>query len=149
MMRGRKGPAWSVDINAPRERVFEYVADFSRHPEWSMDDMVISGHQGPTHEGATYDAEGTLRGKRNKSTVFVSEIDPPNRIEFEAQDSSGITGHVFTFTPQNGGTHVTRELYAVKQPALAPLLYVFFRGSINKNFNGALQKLKARVESGA
>lgn len=148
-MRGRKGPEWSVDINAPSERVFEYVADFSRHPEWGMDDMVIEGPKGPTHEGATYEAEGTLRGKRNKSTVFVSEIDPPKRIEFEAQDSSGIVGHVLTFTPSNGGTHVTRELYAIKQPALAPLMFVIFRGAINKNFNGALQKLKSNLERGA
>lgn len=148
MMRGRKGPSWSVVINAPRERVYEYVSDISRHPEWSPDNMQITGPTGPAHEGAMYEAEGTLRGKRNKSNVFVTELEPPNRLEFEAQDSSGIAGHVFTFTPDNGGTRVTRTLYGVKQPGLAPVLYLIYRGSINKNFNAALEKLKQRVEAG-
>lgn len=148
MMRGRKGPEWTVVIDAPREVVYEYVSDFSRHPEWGMDDMEVSGPEGPTHEGAMYDAVGTLRGKRNKSTVFVSELAPPDRIEFEAQDSRGLVGHVLTFTQQNGGTRVTRQLYAITQPPLAPLSYVLHRGAINKNFDGALQKLKRRVEAG-
>lgn len=147
MMRGRKGPAWSVDINAPQEPVFEYVADISRHPEWAMDDMEVQGPAGPTHEGAMYEAVGTLRGRRNRSTVFVTRIDPPSRLEFEAQDSRGIVGHVFTFSPDGGGTRVTREIYAIKQPMIAPLLFVIFRGSINRNFNGALTKLKQRLEA--
>lgn len=76
----------------------------------------------------------------------MSEVHPPNTLEFEAQDSTGIVGHVFTFEPTNGSTHVTRTMYAIKQPALAPLFYVLFRGSINNNFNGALQKLKEKME---
>lgn len=148
MMRGRKGPSWSVDIDAPRDKVFEYVLDFSRHPEWGMDDMVIKGPEGPAREGYMYDAEGTLRGKRNASTLFVSDVHAPDTIEFEAQDASGIVGHVFSFEPTNGSTHVTRTMYGIKQGALAPLLYVFFRGAINKNFDGALQNLKRKMEQG-
>lgn len=147
-MRGRKGPSWSVDINVPRDQVYAYVADISRHPEWGMDLTEVSGPKGPAHEGFTYQTVGTLRGKRNESTVFVSDVQPPERLEFEAQDSSGIVGHEFTFEPLNGSTRVTRTIYAIVQPALAPLLYVFFRGAINKNFNGALHKLKERMERG-
>src|SRR5215469_4011626 len=145
-MRGRKGPSWSVDINAPRDRVFEYVADISRHPEWGMDLTEVTGPTGPAHEGFMYQTVGTLRGKRNESTVFVSDVQPPERLEFEAQDSTGIVGHEFTFEPTNGSTHVTRTMYAIVQPATAPLRYLFNRGAINKNFNGALQKLKENME---
>lgn len=147
-MRGRKGPSWSVDINAPRDQVFAYVADISRHTEWGMDLTEVSGPKGPAHEGSVYQTAGMLKGKRNESTVFVSDVQPPERLEFEAQDSSGIVGHVFTFEPNNGSTHVTRTMYAIVQPATAPLRYLLNRGAINKNFNRALQKLKERMERG-
>lgn len=148
-MRGRKGPSWSVDINAPRDKVFEYVADISRHTEWGMDLTEVDGPKGPTHEGATYKTAGMLRGKRNESTVFVSEVQPPERLEFEAQDSSGIVGHEFIFEATgDGSTHVTRTIYAIVQPATAPLRYILNRAAINKNFNGALQKLRVKMEQG-
>lgn len=150
-MRGRKGPKWSVDINAPPEKVYGYVVDISRHPEWGMDDddMKVDGPAGPATVGATYAAEGTLQGKRNPSTVRVTELDPPHRIEFEVEDSSGRIGHVFTFEPAGGSTRVTRQMYAIKQPAMAPFIYLMNRGAINRNFNGALAKLKANMESGS
>jgi uncharacterized protein YndB with AHSA1/START domain len=148
-MRGRKGPSFSVDIKAPRDTVFAYVADISRHPEWGMDLTEVNGPKGPAQEGFTYQTVGTLKGKRNESTVFVSEVQPPQRLEFEAQDSSGIVGHEFTFEATNdGSTFVTRTMYAIVQPATAPLRYLFNRGAINRNFNGALQRLKERMERG-
>lgn len=146
-MRGRKGPAWSVDINAPPEKVYGYVADISRHPEWGLDDMEIEGPSGPATVGATYKAVGTLQGKRNPSTVRVTELEAPQRIEFEVEDSSGRIGHVFTFTSVDGSTHMTRQMYAIKQPAMAPITYLMNRGAINRNFNGALAKLKERLEA--
>ena len=146
-MRGRKGPAWNVDINAPPDKVYGYVVDISRHPEWGMDDMEVDGPAGPATVGSTYKTVGTLRGKRNPSTVSVTELDPPNRIEFEVEDSSGMIGHVFTFARADGSTHVTRRMYAIKQPPIAPILYLMNRGAINRNFNGALAKLKQNVEA--
>ena len=148
-MRGRKGPSWSVDINAPRDRVFAYVADISRHPEWGMDLIEVDGPRGVAQEGFTYQTAGTLRGKRNESTLFVSALQAPELLEFEAQDSSGIVGHVFVFEATgDGSTHVTRTIYAIVQPATAPLRFILGRGAINKNFNGALQKLKETMERG-
>lgn len=147
-MRGRKGPSWHVDINATADTVYAYVLDIPRHPEWGMDDMEIEGPAGPAVVGNTYTAVGTLRGKRNPSTVRVTELDPPKRIEFEVEDSSGMIGHVFTFTPADGATSVTRQMFAIKQPAVAPILYLMNRGAINRNFNGALAKLKQNVEAG-
>ena len=106
-MRGRPGPTWSIFINAPPERVYPYLADVGRHGEWGSeaDAMVISAETpGEPSVGKTYKAEGTLLGKRNPSTVKITALDPPKTIEIEAEDSSGKSGHVFTLTPQDGGT---------------------------------------------
>jgi uncharacterized protein YndB with AHSA1/START domain len=151
-MRGRPGPTWSIFINAPPETVYAYLADVGRHGEWGSeaDAMVISAETpGEPSVGKTYKAEGTLLGKRNPSTVKITALDPPKTIEIEAEDSSSISGHVFTLTPQDGGTLLTRQIYGVKQPLLGPIFFRIFKGKIDVNFNGALNNLKKRLESGA
>ena len=147
-MRGQKGPSWSVDIYAPRDRVFAYVQDISRHSEWGGDDMRVQGPTGPAHEGFLYEAVETQHGKRNESTVFVSEVHPPERLEFEAQESSGLFGHEYTFEPTNGSTRVTHTIYTIVKPAMAPLRSVFSRSTASKNYTAALQKLKEKMERG-
>ena len=140
-MRGEKGASWSVDINAPREEVFAYVQDMTRYPEWGMDGAQIHGPSGPAHEGSMYQAVA-LRGKRTESVVFVSEVLPPDRLEFEAEESTGLFGHEFTFEALRGSTRVTHTIYTIVKPGL------FSRGAATKSHSGALQKLKENVEAG-
>ena len=42
-MRGKPGPSWTVHVNVPPEKAYIYVADLSRHAEWSFaaDKMMI------------------------------------------------------------------------------------------------------------
>ena len=140
-MRGEKGASWSVEISAPREEVFAYVQDMSRYPEWGMDDAQMQGPPGPAHEGSMYQAVA-LRGKRAESVVFVSAVHPPDRLEFEAEASTGLFGHEFTFDALSGRTRVTHTVYTIVKPGL------FARGAATKSHSGALQKLKENVEAG-
>ena len=140
-MRGEKGASWSVDIDVPREDVFAYVQDMSRYPEWGMDDARMQGPSGAAHEGFMYQAV-PLRGKRNESVVFVSEVHPPDRLEFEAEESTGLFGHELTFEASDGSTRVTHTVYTIVKPGL------FSRGAGIKGHSGALQKLKENVEAG-
>lgn len=149
-MRGRLGPSWSVHVHTTPEAAYDYVADISRHPEWSYgpDQMKIEGEAGPAKVGSVYRASGKLVGRDNPSTVTVTEVDPPRRIEFEAEDASGpISGHVFTFERDGDGTLITRRMYGVKQPWFGPILFMLAKGAINKDYNGALANLKAKLES--
>lgn len=149
-MRGRPGPSWKIQVAAPPEAVYAYVADVGRHAEWASepDAMTIKADQpGPPAVGKTYSAEGTLLGKRNPSQVTITDLEPPRRVEIEAEDSSGISGHVFTFTPESGGTLVTRQIHGIKQPFFGPILFLLFKGKIDVNFNGALRNLKAKLET--
>jgi len=151
-VRGRPGPTWAITINAPQDRTYAYVADLSRHGEWGSqaDEMTIKPDQpGPPEVGKRYTAEGILLGKRNPSTVTITALDPPQRVEFEYEDSRGSGGHVFTFAPDNGGTRVTRQIFGIKQPLLGPVFFRIFKKKIDVNYNGALNNLKAKLESGA
>jgi len=147
-----KGPTFRVHVDAPPERVYSYVADFTRHPEWSPDEMKIEAvTPGPTRVGSTYKAEGTLQGKRNRSELQVTALTPSSRIAFTATDKSGPLFHTFTFTSQDGGTLVERNLAAPRLPfaqqALrTALMLVFLPIAVRPNFMKALNMMKANVE---
>ncbi len=43
---------YKITIKAPQAKVFDYVADVSRHGEWGMDDMkVVPDKEGPPAVG--------------------------------------------------------------------------------------------------
>jgi hypothetical protein len=149
-MRGRPGPSWSIHIDAPQQRVYDYVADLGRHGEWASqaDGMTISPDQpGPPAVGKTYAAKGTLLGKPNPSKVTITALEPPSTVEFEYEDSRGTGGHVFTIAPEDGGTRVTRQIFGIKQPLLGPVFFRIFKRKIDVNYNGALENLKQRLET--
>lgn len=150
-MRGRPGPSWQVHVDVSPEKAYDYVADLTRHAEWSYapDQMTIAAREpGEVEVGSKFDAEGNLMG-RNKSVVTVTALNRPQSLEFESEDRSGISGHVFTFRGQDGGTLITRQMFGVKQPFYGPLLFLVARGAINKDYNGALANLKTRLEAGS
>jgi uncharacterized protein YndB with AHSA1/START domain len=145
--------AYEVTIKAPQAKVFDYVADVSRHGEWGSeaDHMKASAEKpGTPAVGAKYKAEGVLNGKVNPSVVTITELQAPSRLAFDAEDGNSIFHHEFVFSPSNGGTRVERLVTMPKGPFYFPIvLSVLFKGVVQKNYNGAMQNLKAKLESGA
>jgi uncharacterized protein YndB with AHSA1/START domain len=96
------------------EKCFDYVADFSRHSEWTTNPVEIT----PIHDdpkggvGARFQAVGHQAGKDWPSELEVTVYDRPSAFEFTA--TGGPIGtpeddphrHTFTFTPENGGTRI-------------------------------------------
>jgi uncharacterized protein YndB with AHSA1/START domain len=149
-----KGPTFSIQVKAPPERVYSYVADFGRHPEWSPDDMRIQAlTPGPARVGSKFKAEGTLQGKRNPSEVEITDLRPPGRIAFTATDKSGPLYHEFKFMPQDGGTLVERQLSAPRLPfaqqaVRTALMLIFLPLAVRPNFMKALNMMKTNVDGG-
>lgn len=125
------------------DAAYDYVADITRHPEWAMDDMNVE----TLEPGKRYRATAPFFGRPNPSDLTVTTAQRPARFGFDAQDRQGITHHEFRFTAAGGGTVIEREMTGVRQPWFGPILAVVFRGAINKNFNGAMEKLKTRLEA--
>ncbi|HEV8535969.1 MAG TPA: SRPBCC family protein [Candidatus Limnocylindria bacterium] len=150
-----RGPTFTVHVSAPPDRVYAYVADFLRHPEWSPDDMKIESQTpGPSRVGSRFKAVGTLQGKRNSSELEITAMEPSRRIVFTATDKSGPIFHTFTFTPENGGTRVDRNLSAERMPPLRQairtlMMYLLVPLAVRPNFMKALNMMKANVEGKA
>jgi uncharacterized protein YndB with AHSA1/START domain len=142
---------YNVSVNAPQSRVFDYVADVARHGEWASepDHMKVSAEKaGSPAVGSRYEAEGVLNGKVNPSVVTITELAPPNRLAFDAEDSNSVFHHEFVFSPRDGGTNVERIVTMTKGPFYFPLVLAIFRSTVVKNYDGAMQNLKRKMESG-
>ncbi len=145
------GYDFGIQIDAPPTAVFDYVADFLRHPEWSPDDMAIERLEpGATRVGSRYKAVGTLGGRRNQSEVEVTRLERPTTIAFVASDRSAPLTHTFTFTAKDGGTWVNRNIDGPRGSLVGRVMFaILVPIAIRPNFMKALAMLKRRVEAGA
>jgi len=143
---------YTVDVKAPQSRVFDYVADVSRHGEWGSDAdhmKATAEKPGAPAMGSRYKAEGLLNGKPNQSTVTITALEPPKRLAFDAEDSNSVFHHEFTFSRSNGGTRVERHVTMTKGPFYFPLVLSIFKSTVQKNYNGAMSNLKTKMDGGA
>ena len=143
---------YDITIQAPQQNVFDYVADVARHGEWgSADDQMKASAEkpGPPAVGARYKADGMLNGKPNPSVVTITALEPSKRLAFDAADSNSVFHHDFTFTPAGGGTRVERHVTMTKGPFYFPIVLAVFKGTVQKNYNGAMSNLKTKLEGGA
>ena len=143
---------YTVDIKAPQAKVYEYLADVARHGEWgsSDDKMQISSEKpGPPAVGSRYSADALLNGRQNKSTVVITALEPPKRIAFDAEDSNSVFHHEFILTPQGEGTRFERRVTMTKGPFYFPLVLRIFKSTVVKNYDGAMQNAKSKLESAA
>jgi hypothetical protein len=150
---------YTVDVAAPQSRVFDYVADVSRHGEWgSADDHMKASAEkpGPPAIGSRYKAEGIsfgssrsarmLNGKPEQSVVIITALEAPKQLAFDAEGSNWVFRHEFMFSPSNGGTHVERHVTMTKGPFYFPIVLSIFKATVKKNYNGAMANLKTRFE---
>lgn len=109
--RARSAVVTWVPVSA--EEAFAYVADLTRHNEWTMDEVTVTPHSpGPVQLGRRYSAVGRQGGKDWPSQLEVTVYEPPRRFEFTA--TGGPIGtpdddphrHDFLFTPRGGGTQI-------------------------------------------
>ncbi|HEY2598456.1 MAG TPA: SRPBCC family protein [Candidatus Dormibacteraeota bacterium] len=143
---------YTVTIKAPQAKVFEYLADVARHGEWGSSDdrmKIVAEKSGPPAVGARYMADALLNGKQNKSVVTITDLEPPKRIAFDAEDANSVFHHEFILTPEGDGTRFERRVTMTKGPFYFPLVLTIFKSTVVKNYDGAMQNAKARLESAA
>ncbi len=143
---------YTVVIKAPPAKVFDYLADVARHGEWGSSDdrmKIAAEKSGPPAVGARYMADALLNGKQNKSVVTITDLEPPRRIAFDAEDSNSVFHHEFILTPEGDGTRFERRVTMTKGPFYFPLVLTIFKSTVVKNYDGAMQNAKARLESAA
>ena len=137
----------SIVVNAPADKVFAYVSDLTKLPEWGgFGNVVRPMSQGEVAVGSTYECDGKQFG-RHTDNVTVTEYVPNKHFATETKGDTGHSRNTFDLEEQGGATKVTKVLEFIK-PAMttrlaAPMLKKMAPGNLAKD----LQKIKARIEA--
>lgn len=101
----------SIDIGAKPEVVYRYLADFSRHSEWSMSVGTIEQvTPGPVVVGTEFKASETLPQKF-VSFARVTALDAPTRVGWESTDHKVFgTNWEMVLSPNAAGTHLVQRV---------------------------------------
>jgi len=139
----------NVTTAASAERVFEYVADLTKHPDWSSHGLKISqSSPGAVQVGTTFTTEAHQFGKQN-DTVTITELVPGRRIAFETSGKAGTVRHWFEVAPGSAGTTITKGIEFLKPSFASRLAMPGIRLNVPRMLAKDLEKIKARLEASA
>lgn len=101
----------SIDIAAPPDEVYRYLADFGRHAEWSMSVAVMEQvTPGPVGLGTEFKASETLP-QELVSVARITALEAPALIGWESTDYQVFrTRWSFALSQRNGGTHLVQRV---------------------------------------
>jgi uncharacterized protein YndB with AHSA1/START domain len=143
-------PSQKVTINAPAEKVFNYVADISKHGEWGNPSQkldVQKTSEGPIGQGSTFKSVGHQFGRQD-DTVKIVEYAPPRRVVYESQGKAGVLRHTIEVTLKDGGVEVEKGFDIVKAGfpfvIFAPIVKAFVAPGALKS---DLERIKAKMEA--
>ena len=138
-----------ISIDAPASRVFDYVADFTRHGEWAGHGLeVTKSAEGPVAVGTTYSTTAKLFGtQREQSTI--TKLAPGKTFAWDSTGALGRVHHWFSLSEDGGSTTLSKGAEMVDPTFLAKMTSWKLSRDIPKGLHTDLANIKARVEGSA
>lgn len=136
-------------INAPAAKVFAYVADFTRHPEWGKHIVELtSTSAGPTALGSTFKSSAKQMGN-HEATIRVSAFEPDRLLAYDVTDNTGDWHHEFRLSETGGQTTLVKTIKMVRPANLASRVFaaLFFPFLGPKGIQQDVDLIKQHVES--
>jgi uncharacterized protein YndB with AHSA1/START domain len=138
---------YSIQIDAEPTAVYDYLADFTRHGEWSVGLTIEAVSEGPTEVGSEFRSTGRMMGKDVSNDIKVVESKRPSRLAFTASDGKAEFLQEIDLTENKGGTLLRRRLSA----DMNPMMVFGFKALIgpmvaNPSMKKSLKNLKAKLE---
>lgn len=139
----------SVDIKAPVEDVYRYLADFRRHQEWSSAVMSFLKQvtPGPIAVGTEFEA-GETAPSRIVTHSRITALEPNRRIAWHSWFRNlMVADWEFLFSEHDGRTHLVQR--SVWQPGNLPMALFHLltrRRRIPVENLHSLERIRARLE---
>ena len=135
-------------IDATPEKVFSYLADFTRHTEWAAHRLqVMKTAQDAVGVGATFASEGRMTGGKFRDDITITEFVPNDRIVFEVNGDTGRFRHYLILREESGVTFLTKAVEPLQLNLEWRLRWLIARFVIPHILGGDLKRIKARLES--
>jgi carbon monoxide dehydrogenase subunit G len=137
-----------IEVTAPIEGAFAYVADFSDAEDW--DPGVISstqvGEPTPPRVGTAYDVVVSFRGKQQTMRYVIAELDPPRRVVLRGTGKTVEAVDTVSFEALPSGTRITYEA-DLRLTGVAKLATPFLGRAFGEMAAKALAGLKRRLDA--
>ena len=136
-----------ISVQAPASRVFDYVADFTRHGEWAGNGLgVTKDSDGPAAVGSTYSTTAKQFGtQREQSTV--TEFTPGRTFAWDSRGALGRVHHWFSMSDDGGATTLTKGAEMLEPTFLAKITGWKLSKDIPNGIHRDLANIKAKVEA--
>ena len=138
-----------ISILANAGRVFDYVADFTRHGEWGGHGLeVTKSTDGPVVLGTTFSTTAKQFGtQREQSTI--TELTPGKTFAWDSTGALGRVHHWFSLSEDAGSTTLSKGAEMVDPTFLAKITSWKLSRDIPKGIHSDLVNIKAHVEGSA
>jgi uncharacterized protein YndB with AHSA1/START domain len=134
-------------IKATPDKVFDYVADLTKHPEWASHDTSVTAQTpGPAKVGSVYKTVGHQFGTQNE-TVTVTDYEPGRKFGFESVGKIGTVRHGFELAPAGDSTRVTKWTEIVKASLMTKLMMPMISRKVPPGLDEDLKRIKAKLEA--
>ena len=136
-----------VSIHAPAGRVFDYVADLTRHGEWAGHGLeVTKSSDGPVAVGTMYSTTAKQFGtQREQSTI--TEMAAGKTFAWDSTGALGRVHHWFSISDDGGSTTLSKGAEMVDPTFLAKITSWKLSRDIPKGIHSDLANIKARLEA--
>jgi len=139
----------SLVVNAPADKVFAYVSDLTKLPEWGkFSTGVRKTSEGPVGVGTTYETDGKQFGKHTDK-VTVTEYVPGKAFATESTGSAGHSRVIMMLEPQGDATKLTRVQEFMKTALSTTIFSPMVKAIAPKGLLKDLQNIKAKIEASA
>ena len=138
----------TITINAPVEKVFDYVSDATNGPEF-IPSQVETEYVTRTQEGvgSRYRWVYKLLGIRFEGESICAEYVPNERIVSETK-SGILSTWTYTFEPEDGGTKLTLAVdYTIPVPVLGKFAEALVLRQNEREADLGMANLKAIMEA--
>lgn len=136
----------SIQINAPAERIFAFISDVQRQPEWIGAVAAVSNVSDDTVGlGTTFELSLALMGKTARATQQVTRFEP--HTAFTQKTSSGpIPTEISISLAENNGVTTVHNVTAADISSLGRLAGPLVSRTIRRQLETDLQTLRDIME---
>jgi len=141
----------SVQVARPPAEVFSYLADVSRHAEWSPKAYRVEGMSPGDQvvQGSRFVSYGWLpNDKDHRNEVEATVVDEPSRLVLTSSEGDERFVSTFTVTPSGDGCTVERAMDMPRPGgALGAVFPVILATLVRPNVNKGMANLKKSLET--
>ena len=137
----------SLVVGRPVQAVFDYAAQFDRHPEWQPD-LKGAEFEGPAAVGKTGFETRQMGPRTRRYQWRVSEYEPPHTLGFETLSGPMRPAGTMRFTPDGESTRVSFEMVLNPRGFLRLMASIIER-QVQRSTAADLERFKEILERGS